>query len=117
VKPESDNKVLVSAQPPTAEQLRYMLLPFCQKHAVQTLEVFGSVAQGTEKPGSDVDLLVTFQPDAKIGAEFVNMISELEELLDCPVDLLERESVEAMENWIKRKSILSCTATIYAVKV
>jgi len=46
-----------------------MLLPFCQKHAVQKLEVFGSVAEGTAKPGSDVDLLVTFQPGAKIGAD------------------------------------------------
>jgi uncharacterized protein len=117
VEPESDNKVLVRAQPPTVEQLRCKVLPFCEKHAIQKLEVFGSVADGTAKPGSDVDLLVTFQPAAKIGAEFLGMISELEELLGCPVDLVERESVETMENWIKRKSILSCTATIYAVKV
>ena len=54
---------------------------------------------------------------AKIGAEFLNMISDLEQLLGCRVDLLERESVENMENWIKRKSILRCTETIYAVKV
>jgi hypothetical protein len=33
------------------------------------------------------------------------------------VDLLESESVATMENWIKRKSILSCTKTIYAVEV
>ena len=70
-----------------------------------------------QNPGSDVDLMVTFRPDAKVGTEFLDLISELEELLGCSVDLLESESVTTMENWIKRKSILSCIKTIYAVEV
>jgi len=103
--------------PPTVQELRKRLLSFCQKHPISKLEVFGSVADGTAKPGSDVDLMVTFRPGAKVGIEFLDMIFELEELLDCSVDLLESESVATMENWIKRKSILSCTKTIYAVEV
>jgi predicted nucleotidyltransferase len=63
------------------------------------------------------DLMVTFRPGVKVGTEFLDMISELEDLLGCSVDLLESESVATMENWIKRKSILSCTKTIYAVEV
>ena len=59
-----------------------------ERHAVQKLEVLSSVAEGTAKPGSAMDLLVKFQPGAKIGAD-LNMISELEELLGCPVELLE----------------------------
>jgi predicted nucleotidyltransferase len=70
---------------------------------------------GAAKPGSDVDLMVTFRPGAKVGTEFLDMISELEELLGCSVDLL--ESVATMENLIKQKSILSCTKTLYAVEV
>ena len=103
--------------PLTVQELRKRLLSFCQKHPITKLEVFGSVAQGTAKPGSDVDLMVTFRPDARVGTEFVDMISELEGLLGCAVDLLESESVATMENWIKRKSILSCTQTIYAIEV
>jgi len=34
------------------------VVPFCEKHVVQKLEVFGSVAEGTAKPGGSVDLLV-----------------------------------------------------------
>jgi predicted nucleotidyltransferase len=39
-------------------ELRKRLLSFCQKHPITKLEVFGSVADGTAKPGSDVDLMV-----------------------------------------------------------
>ena len=51
--------------PPTVQELRKRLLSFCQKHPITKLEVFGSVADGTAKPGSDVDLMVTFRPGAK----------------------------------------------------
>jgi predicted nucleotidyltransferase len=103
--------------PPTVQELRERLLSFCLKHPITKLEVFGSVADGTAKGGSDVDLMVTFRAGVKVGTEFLDMISELEDLLGCSVDLLESESVATMENWIKRKSILSCTKTIYAVEV
>jgi hypothetical protein len=38
------------------------LLPFCRKHPIARLEVFGSVADGTAAADSDVDLIVTFDP-------------------------------------------------------
>src|SRR6202043_2822056 len=47
--------------PPTVQELRKKLLSFCQKHPIAKLEVFGSVADGTAKPGRDVDLMVTFR--------------------------------------------------------
>ena len=90
---------------------------FVKSIRLLSLKVFGSIADGTAKPGRDVDLMVTFRPGAKVGIEFLDMIFELEELLGCSVDLLESESVATMENWIKRKSILSCTKIIYAVEV
>src|SRR6266446_10286735 len=71
--------------PPTVQELRKRLLSFCQKHPIIKLEVFGSIADGTAKPGSDVDLMVTFRPGAKVGIEFLDMIFELEELLGCSV--------------------------------
>jgi predicted nucleotidyltransferase len=49
-----------------------------------------------------------------VGAEFIDMALELEDLLGCRVDLLDRASVENMENWILRRSILESVRTIYA---
>ena len=61
--------------------------------------------------------LLTRRSGGSVGTEFLDMISEHEDLLGCSVDLLESQSVPTMENWIKRKSILSCIKTIYAVEV
>ena len=48
---ESNSTVLVKSQPTTVDELRSKLLPFCEKHAVQKLEVFGSVAEGITRAG------------------------------------------------------------------
>jgi predicted nucleotidyltransferase len=112
---ESASTVLVKSQPPTLDELRSKLLSFCQKHTVQKLEVFGSVAEGTAKPGSDIDLMITLKPgSAESLHEFVGLQLELEDLLGCPVDLLERLAVESMKNPFKRRSMLSCVKLLYA---
>ena len=53
----------------------------------ENVRVFGSVAHGTDRPDSDVDLLVTFPP----GSDIVTLLS-LEEvlagLLTVPVDIV-----------------------------
>ncbi len=58
--------------PTTADQdslefLRDAVGPVCAVHPVARLEVFGSRAEGTARPGSDVDLLVEFVPGANAG--------------------------------------------------
>jgi uncharacterized protein len=98
----------------TIAELRELLLPFCANHPIAKLEVFGSIADDTARAGSDVDLMVTFKAGAKVGAEFLDMVLELEDLLGCRVDLVDRASVEIMENWILRRSILESVRTIYA---
>jgi predicted nucleotidyltransferase len=112
---DTDSTAVVKSLPPTVDDLRPKLRSFCEKHAVQKLEVFGSVAEGTPKPGSDVDLMITLEPgSAKSLHEFVGLQLELEDLLGCPVGLLERSAVEAMKNPFKRRSILSCVKLLYA---
>ena len=64
---------------------------------------------------ADVDLIVTFKAGAQVSLfNFVALKLELEGLLGCPVDLLERPLVESMKNPFKRRSILSCVKPIYA---
>lgn len=49
--------------------------------------VFGSVARGDDNPGSDIDLLVTFPPEADI-VTLLSLEEELADLLTVPVDVV-----------------------------
>ncbi len=56
---------------------------------VRSLSVFGSVARGEAGPGSDIDLLVDFEPGARIGFFLFALLQKcLEELLGTKVDLV-----------------------------
>ena len=52
---------------------------------VRRLAVFGSVASGTEREDSDIDMLVEFTRPA--GWEIFDLNDYLEQLLQCKVDL------------------------------
>jgi predicted nucleotidyltransferase len=59
-----------------------------KRFSVKELYLFGSVARDEALDGSDVDILVEFQPDAKIGLfQFARLQRFLSELLECTVDL------------------------------
>jgi predicted nucleotidyltransferase/DNA-binding XRE family transcriptional regulator len=49
--------------------------------------VYGSIARGEDRPGSDVDLLVEFPPDADI-VTLLTLEDELARLLTVPVDVI-----------------------------
>ena len=38
---------------------------FCRLHRIRRLALFGSVLKGTDRPDSDIDLLVEFEPEAR----------------------------------------------------
>lgn len=85
----------------------------CRRYGVARLETFGSFATGDAEADSDLDILVTFKPDARIGLEFVALQQELEEIVGRPVDLLTRESVERSPNKYFRRFALSRTESLY----
>lgn len=90
------------------------LVALCRRHQVTALELFGSRAKGTERPDSDVDLLVTFAEGQTPGLGFFALALELEALFGHPVDLFTRASIENSPNPIKRQSILADTQPLYA---
>ena len=56
--------------------------------SVKDIYILGSVARNESIEGSDVDILVEFQADAKIGLfQFARLQRFLSELLECDVDL------------------------------
>jgi predicted nucleotidyltransferase len=60
---------------------------FCRKHHVRRLALFGSVLREDFGPGSDLDVLVEFEPGHVPGLAFFAMEVELSELLGHKVDL------------------------------
>ena len=58
----------------------------CQRYGIIRLEIFGSMARGTDHPDSDVDLLYTLAPGARLGWEIEDLTSELEAVLGRRVD-------------------------------
>jgi len=76
--------------------------------------LFGSVLCADLNRESDLDVLVTFAPDAEWGLlDHVQMEQELEALLGRKVDLLSRRSVERSHNWIRRQEILGTAEVVY----
>lgn len=88
----------------------------CRRYGVVRLEVFGSAARGAgfDPDRSDADFLVTFKPGARNDlAAFADLKDALEKALGRPVDLVERETVEASRNFIRRRAILKEAETVY----
>jgi uncharacterized protein len=56
--------------------------------------VFGSVARGEDRPGSDLDLLVTFDDTASL-FDLARLHLELEQLLGIAVDVLDEGGLKA----------------------
>ena len=58
------------------------LAQFCSRHYIRRLSLFGSVLKGTDRPDSDIDLLVEFEPAGVPGLfEIAAMEQELSDLL------------------------------------
>jgi predicted nucleotidyltransferase len=94
---------------------RSALTDFCQRWKVSELALFGSVLGGDFRPESDVDVLVTFLPEAEWSLlDHVQMKEELSTLLGRKVDLVSRRAVERSENWLHRRAILESAEVVYA---
>jgi hypothetical protein len=97
-----------------SHELRQRLTPFCQKHHIRRLELFGSAARGEAGPGSDVDLLVTFEESVPISTgDLLEMAGEAEELVGRPVDFVLRPSLEKSSNRFAREHILATAVCLY----
>jgi predicted nucleotidyltransferase len=93
------------------------LTGFCRRWKVTELALFGSILRDDFRPDSDVDVLVSFAPDAHWSLlDLVEMENELRRIFGRDVDLVERRAIEKSENYIRRKSILQNARVIYAAR-
>jgi predicted nucleotidyltransferase len=83
------------ATPPSTEELRRLagrIRAAATARDIQQVRVVGSVARGTARPESDVDLMVTVSPDLK-GAAYFAALDEFREacvgIVRRPVDVID----------------------------
>ena len=94
---------------------RQDLAAFCKRWQIAELALFGSVLRDDFGPESDIDVLVSFLPEAKHGLlDLVAMEEELGRLLGRKVDLVSRRGIERSRNYIRRRAILDSAKVIYA---
>jgi predicted nucleotidyltransferase len=65
---------------------RKRILEIAARHGARKVRVFGSVARGQDRPGSDVDFLVEMEEGRSL-LDHAALILDLERLLKRPVDV------------------------------
>jgi len=87
------------------------LARFCRQYQVRELALFGSLLRQDHRPESDIDLLVSFQPAARVTfLTLARMQRELETLLGRKVDLVPKDGLKP----IIREPILATARVLYA---
>lgn len=90
---------------------------FCQRWQIKELALFGSVLRDDFRPDSDIDVLVTFTPEAQWSLlDLVKMEYELEKICHRKVDLVMKQSVEESDNWLRKREILETAQTLYVTR-
>jgi len=95
------------------EEKKDQIHALCRKHAVIELYLFGSALREDFGPHSDIDLAVVFSRKGIAGSfdQYFDFKSELEHLLQRPVDLVCAASVR---NGVFRRELDETKRLIYA---
>ena len=110
---------IAASAPPSFERAAAGLRAVGARHPdIARLEIFGSVAAGEAKAGSDLDVLIVFragqQPlDAIQPHALLELTDEMVAGLGVPVDLHERLNAERCEDPLRRASVLNGARLVY----
>lgn len=78
----------------------------CRKFGARRIRVFGSVARGEERPGSDIDFLVDFPPGYDLFAQRLTLTERLSEITGRRLDVIpEHELNPHLREAILRKAV------------
>ena len=76
-------------------QIREAFPALQEAYGLSSIDIFGSVARNEALPGSDIDLLVNFQPGRVCGYfGFFRLQKELESILGTHVDLVTPDALK-----------------------
>lgn len=94
---------------------REKIKAFCQKWRIQEFSLFGSALGDDLRTDSDIDVLVSFDPEARWTLfDHVDMQAELKKILGRDVDLVSKRGIENSRNHIRRQAILDSARVVYA---
>lgn len=86
----------------------------CRQWGISEMAFFGSAIRKDFGPDSDVDILISFFPEAEPSLfDMVRLQSELENLLERKVDLASRRAIESSRNPLRREEILNSAEVFY----
>ncbi len=83
---------------------RAEILSVARKRRAHRIAVFGSVARGEARPGSDLDLLVDFERGASL-LDHVGLFQDLEDLLGVGVDVVARSALKPRDEYIRAEAV------------
>lgn len=84
---------------------------FCRRHQICRMALFGSVLRDDFHPDSDVDVLVSFNSDARVSFMTLGKIKrELSVIFQRPVDLVPQEGLKPAI----RDEVLTTAQELYA---
>lgn len=95
----------------TVHEVKEKIMPVLVKHGVKYAGVFGSVARGDARPGSDVDVLVRLGKPTGLFA-FIGLERELSEAVHRQVDLVS----DGYLHPVFKKNIFSDLVDIYGTR-
>ncbi len=88
------------------------LAEICRRYHVRERSLFGSALRDDFHDASDIDVLVEFEPDARVGFfGLARLQRELATLFGRPVDVVPKQGL----NPTIRQSVLNTSEVIYAV--
>ena len=88
---------------------RERIAAFCLANGIRRLAFFGSVIHDDFRPESDIDILVEFLPEVRVGLAFIRMQDDLSALLGRTVDL---HTPGSLSKYF-RDAVLSEAETLY----
>ena len=74
---------------------REQIIAIAAKHGASNIRIFGSVAREEATNTSDLDLLIDLEPKRSL-FDLITLKQELEDLLNCEVDLAEPHSLHQL---------------------
>ena len=90
---------------------REQIAEFCRRNHIRWLALFGSVLRDDFMPNSDVDVLVEFEPEARVTMFTLSRLQrELETIFSRPVDFVLKDGLKRRI----RNSVLASAQVIYA---
>jgi predicted nucleotidyltransferase len=93
------------------------LIEFCNRWNVSELALFGSALRPDFGRDSDVDVLVSFAPQAHVTLfDMAQMQNELKDIFKRDVDLVSKRGLEHSRNYLRRKQILGSAQVIHVAR-